>query len=382
MLSRNLNVLLVLCGVCLFLTLGLFVQFYNLYGIPFGKRDVDGYVKHLSQPLDEYRDDEHISIEIAREMGFVRVDLRHTFFQLFVRLVAWWVKLEPVKVLVYLIPFMLWVVIPLSLLFLCYCFLGVWDGFPVLLVLFGGYTLILFGLVSVWSQMFSYVCFLLCIGFLKLFFDKKIDVVPSVFFGVVSVLFHPFTLPLYLLLGVAYFLNNRNRKEVFVFVFLVFLLANVSMFFTRNQIFWNYTIFHNLNYPEPTIYFILYNLTNPILWVLFAVGFLRGREWNIFDYYVLLVVFVGLFVHNARGLVFAHPFLCIYAYLGFRYLQAKMNHPKLLTVILCVFIYFHFSTLFSGYVFDMMLEMDGSEYFCEVRGLASEPLKRLLNIEN
>ena len=112
----------------------LFVAYYQEYNIPFGKKDVDNYLKALEGGLFEAKEDTFVV-----RYGLYGVDTMHFGFQVIVRGLSWLSGVDAGLVLTYLIPYLVCLVVPVSLLVFTVNFLGnVSEGvYAALLVLFG-----------------------------------------------------------------------------------------------------------------------------------------------------------------------------------------------------------------------------------------------------
>ena len=179
------------------ITTGYFYAYYLDYGIPFGKSDVDNYLCFLGIPYKTYEKG------CGHEVLSFSDDFIHYPFVGVVRFFG----VNPVLTLSLLIPFVLCLVIPLLYLLIGVSYYNdVDDGVGyALLMIFGCFNYFIFGWWSVWSQMFSFVFYLLALneilwGVGK---DKRILYVCIL----LSVVFHPYIMVVWLLFGLAYVID-------------------------------------------------------------------------------------------------------------------------------------------------------------------------------
>ena len=366
--------MVLVCGFCLLSTLALYTGYFRIYLTPFGKIDVDSYTCWLRQGLTN-----PVVCNQVR-YGLNGFDIIHLGFQVTVRGLSYVSGLEHTRVLTLLIPIVVWGVIP----FMLYRFMSVFfhntkDGvYASLLLLFGTYTVFLFGIVAVWAQMFAYVFYLGALTAYLRFRRGETNLLYRVLvFAALSIMYHPYFIVFYGL----FFLDWLGSKGLYAEILLI-LLGGVAFSTILGVRLINYTIFNPHFPPEPTIHVGLFFFTNPLIWLLAAYGFTAHPNTRRLPFYLIISCLLGVLGHNGRVLVAALPLLCAYAYLGLKTMLTHVKHKRVLVWLLVIMLLLYFSNTFSQYIHDMIIEMGEGRYFWPSRGFDPEPFKQLLSMND
>lgn len=341
--------LLAFCTVGYLLTFNTFYVYSIEYGIPYGKLDTDNYMTWL----DEDRSRIGWLTETRKTLG---VDLVHEGFLSTIRFFTNVLGRTHTHTLTYLIPWMLWYLMPLSMYFFAYTVTGnEWISFEsMLFLMLGTYLMFFFGVCSVWSQFFSFIFYTFTLGFLVLGLRGFNTIIPLVLAGVLSVVYHPVAGGVYGLM----FLGEMIRRRRYIIVLVCVIVAvTASMWMADHGM---YIFRGNVPIKEPPLYALLFVFTNPVI-VLFAVmGFLLDDSWlkQTFQYYILLLVAVTPFISLMRNIIMVYPFMCLYAVLGYRWVRTRFPHPLILTGLVYLFLLNQFHYVFWYFMRLMIIEMN------------------------
>ena len=314
------------CFVFFWLLWGFFVVWDGAFGVPFGGGDVDVYLGWF---------------------GGGDIDVRGLYTH-FVFLGVVGVLGDPGVVLLWFVPFLLCVCLPLSFY---WCFSGLLDcEWDVLLGVFGccfcSFGLLFFGVGALWSQLFASFFFFLSLGFFL-----RGCVLWGVVLGCVAVVVHPFVLGVYGLVFCGLLCSVSVRWGC------LFVLGCVLFFGLVGFDFWEYTVWSGFGFREPPLYNMVFVFTFPLLWffALFGWRCVPSRQLRC----VLLVLGVVMpFSHLGRGLVYLHFFLVLFGVLGYRRLRCLVV-PWVFDVLVLVLVCLWFDNVFGFLMLNLWSQLPG-----------------------
>lgn len=332
----------VLCLVFLGLSLRVFYLFDEFYGLPFGMNDVDVYMCWFGVDLG--------TLNVCLPFGGIGF-YTHAVFYYSVLVLG-----DPSEVLLWFVPLLLCVCFPVSVLF---CFYGFYRDvdravLSAVVFFFGTFGVLLFGVTSLWSQLYASIFYFLGLGF---FFLKRYRL--FLLFGIVSILTHPF-------MGVMFGLLVLSEvcRRSFKIGCLCVGLCLVILFLGGVDV-WIYTVFGDTGFNEPPLYNMLGLFTNPLLWVFFIFGLTSDTcrqmsygRYRLFSLFLLLM----LFSHLGRGLVYLHFVVVGFAVIGYMNLRGFFNYPVLLDVFMVLFGCLWWNEIFGFLMLNMYYQLS-------VRGL-------------
>lgn len=329
---------ILLTGLVLFILLSgylftylVYTRFYNYYGFVFGKSDIDNYL-------------------IREDNLFLEPDLVHITFVSIITILSLLFYNNISECLTYLIPFIMWFVIPVLIFMHTLSFFNNKRFIHLAIIgiifyLFGTFILFYIGVVSIYAQSFSLLFFILSFIIQNYAIhtqniSRKIILCILWFLTICfSLSLHIYTIIPLLIILISV---NLNYKNLILFI----LIFSIIGFLFFDLI--DYTIFNNNYYDEPSLYEILFLFTNPILYVLSFIGIINYT--NKTKQYFILLFISGIIVHNARLLIFFHPFLILFSLIGYDKLCNRYNKIIVtLAILICIFLWF-------GYVYQLFIQ--------------------------
>lgn len=294
---------------CLYLFfVGLGIRYYDDYRLAYGMSDVDRY--------NAWLDGEPLSGKVYYVHGFV----------------LWLLSLVPNRnyTLNYIIPFVVWLVLPFSL-FRFYNTLSKdkEDNISrVVFFIFGTFTLLFFQYTALWAELLAFVFFIWALSWRGVW---------GIIFAVLSVLAHPMMAGIWFLYVLAYL---WDRGAILVFISLA--LAGAGCVYVSGA----YTIltfFSDYTGNEAGLYMMFYVYTCPLL-IMFAV---MSRTKTRLESFIFLLFVVTPFIQIGRGLPFAHIFLAYYALDGYHQLREHLGQLFYPFTFALVFLWFEY---FLGFI--------------------------------
>jgi len=317
-------------------------SYYSIYGIPFGKIDIDNYL-HM-----HYIGDDGIH---GLFLGIIENEYHHNSLYIDIGMVYVW-----------FIPWFTWIILPLLFLFFFKSLNPENDHYGTVFSLFFGTAFAFYiQILGLYSQFLALSCFFVALGF-YLRGKGYWNIVFTLLFGVLSVIFHIYTVFVWILFF--FFLNLKNDKKhffmIFLFIFLYMLLPSEYGFTVFDEI-----KNDSINYSP---YIWIYKLLNPFLLVLSIIYWSedKGKFKNIFFSFL----FLGFISHNSRLLPFVMPFL---AYGAGRMLDGLKIHIRYLIYFLSIF---WFLDCFGFFIEQMIYEM------MDLRNMDPSPFLDLFKIKN
>jgi len=339
MVQNRLTSFYIVCVVCFFLTYSLFYSFYLITGLPFGRVDVDRYMCWLGLDLS-YR-------TVCTSMGYDNLlgfDYIHGFFIYSIRFMSGLFRVSPAFFLTFFIPFLLWAVLPLSLVKLGYAVLKDWVRARnyAYFVLLGSSLVFYFGVVSLWAQFIGFILFLWCLTTLV----SKSNF--WLLFAGLSILFYPHMLVIYGLLILPILSHGVRFKHI---ILLVTIALGLILFSGINLV--KYTRYVSADYAQPDAYTFLSVILNPVLFILFFLG----CEDEVFFNSVWFLVIAGFMSDLGRGLIMFIPIIYLYSYIGFEKFLTQTENKETLKTFFYAYIIVFFNYLFSYYFYPTMEQM-------------------------
>lgn len=246
------------------------------YGIPFGMSDVDRYMEWFNgKELDR--------ISMLTHFIFIKT-IEHIY--------------NPYIALVFVPSLSCYIIMPGLLL---YFYTGIMNleksSDCVFLFVFGTFTPTMFFFTALWSQMMSFMSFILAIAF----YTRKNHL--YIIASIVSIMIHPYMSMIYFVILLTYLL--KQGKIIYFTLILSLSLLTIFLTDTSNLI----IPFSNYGLNEPNIYTFFFVYTSPVVVLLSLLGFKNDK----YSFLTKILLFTMPFVHIGRGMVFLHVFLVMYA---------------------------------------------------------------------
>lgn len=238
------------------LTLGLFVLFsfvqlhffnyYTVFGIPFGKVDVDIYMQTIAD--GEFSPD-HLLLTAVPSLLYSVVD--------------------PAFLYTVSIPFFVCIVLPLTLFMFSYYFSKdkLTAFISVGIMLFGTFTLQVYLISALWAQMLATVFALWSIIFVDLYEKEGRGVILGIalLFGLFTILSHPAGFAMVFMYVAMKVYTRVSKKFMFVIILLIMLSMGVFVLNEMTNMFGSYIY-------SVTIGYVLMYFAMPFVWILAVVG--------------------------------------------------------------------------------------------------------------
>lgn len=278
-----------------------FISFYREMGVPFGRSDVDEYMKDIAKP----------DISVGDHVFIVLLSKASSSF------------MSPGEFLTYYIPIMLCLVMPLTVFVLAFMLSedGTVAFYSTVVSVFGTIMFLAFGVSSLWAQMESTIFIMWFIILYEIYQKAKSNdvLVLMAIFAILSVVSHykaAVFIPLYLL--IRYFVDGGAVLVTVASV--VLMLAFVLV---------HGTVFDPYPYDIDVSY-VFFNFMFPLLWVFafcymidqFVFSKKKMQTAMILSVVVLVVSSVSV---QWRPLLTVLPFFALFATMGLFRMIEKMN---------------------------------------------------------
>lgn len=302
-------VFLLVCLVGYLLTQIMYLQYQGVYGIPFGMHDIDDYLFWLGFERE-------FSTVFKFPDTVFGVDIFHIFYLENIRFLGWVFNISYIQVFTFFNPFVLWFLLPCSILFFSSSLLDGKEAFVLsFFYLFGSNILFLGGFCGLYSFVLGIIFFNFSIGFLN-YILKGVNL--YVFFFVsafLCVLYYPIFLGAFLVVVYGWLIRGGYYRVVGVLSFsglvlFVFLFLNGFAMFRGS-----------VAQADPSFQWFVFHFINPVLLFFCLFGFFSVKEMFIRRYYfwfLLVFVLVSPFMQLFRTLIIIYPFICYFGVLGLR----------------------------------------------------------------
>jgi len=347
---------------CYALTSTIYNNYYKRYRTVFGKSDVRNYIRFFLEDKSYYQDVIHYplikSILILNNLTGIHYK----------------------TILTFLIPCLLWVFLPAIMLMFSYKItLNINESvLSTFFLMFSTFFVFFFGVSAIWSQSISFIFYLTSLIFLIQYLEERKGKIPFLFFSIISMLFHPITIVIYVLLFFSLVYDVKDYKKIIIGIILILF----SLFIISYKLDLKLLTRYGGGYGEPTYYISFFLYISPYILLLAFISLIK-KNYNIYLYYPLfefrtfsiLLLILGYISRLNRSLIYVLPFICIYATLTYK--KYINNKYILLFLILTSFLFFNY--LYVQFGLHMIEEFS---YYCseEPRLMNPEYLKNLLKI--
>ena len=335
-----------------------FLDFYNHYGLPFGRADVDNYMVDINRGIEFPN---HIFV-----VGLTRLSSS---------------LMNPSLFITFFIPLALTIALPLSVFVLALFMTKDWtmSFYSVMAYVFGTISLQAFGISAMWSQMFATIFIVWAYIFFETYIEKRIGTLRliSAIMAVMTFIAHAKSAAAFAIYGaLRYIIMGRRQLAVILaatgVVAYAFLAENIFEYYP-------YTV---------DIWFVLTNFMHPFLWVL--AGFFIMRNMKSADIRTMtLIAFcaftfvISYFSVLWRPLLSALPFLVVFAVMEF-FRLLRQAHPAVgvtLGVLLMIALIVFGFNLTRSSLYAMYEEMVPGK-FNETRQMDSAYFKSMFSIRD
>ena len=337
-------------------TAWIFHLYYNVFEIPFGKNDVSNY-------FIEYDSMRNINI------------YSHYLFFATMESLALLFRTDIGGIITQFFPFLTLILWP----YLMGIYSKKMGGSPwtaIFFLTFGTYHIHYADIVSIWGQYLSYTCFFM--AFISWEMKKKYL---AAAFAIFSIGYHFYTICIYAILLFAIGIKRHPFDTLVSSMLFIMLISSFSGFSILDFTFYAQDRTESGIIKQTNLYETMLLFINPII-IIFA---LIGRKFRPlrYDSFICLLYLIGLMSHNSRALIYALPFICHYASVGFECLLnyniaesawRKERFVYIIFIILIILVYFRY---LSFLLLDSMYEE------IKTRGLYlnyGESAERFLNI--
>jgi hypothetical protein len=278
-----------------------FIYFYREMGVPFGRSDVDEYMKDIAKP----------DISIGD----------HVFIILLSKSVSTF--MSPGEFITYYIPIMLCLVMPLTVFILAFILSedGTRAFYSTMVSMFGTIMFLAFGISSLWAQMESTIFIIWFIILYEIYQKVKSNdvLVLMAVFAILSIVSHckaAVFIPLYLL--IRYFVDGR--AVLVTVASTILMLAFVLV---------HGTVFDPYPYDIDASY-VFFNFMFPLLWVLAFYYMLDQFIFSKKKIQTVMILSVVVLVVSSmsvqwRPLLTVLPLFALFATMGLFKMLEKMN---------------------------------------------------------
>lgn len=302
--------IIVIFGFSYLITANVFLKYFDYYGIPFGKDDIDNYIKY------HHFHNKRIFFDNIIDFYLFIFNYKYSFG------------------LTILIPIVGFIILPIVfLLFYYFSTKDIESTFiAILMHFFGTFYIWAFLIVGLWRQTFADIFFFSGLTFLIIYKDKKL--IPylrlSIILLFLACLMHVHYALFIILIITVYSiieLEIKILKFIIPFCFIIFLI------FPKGII--QATILSN-HYLQSNPLIAGYFFIAPFITIAFFYyfGFRYDRQFLI----ISLIWFISLFSHNSRMLLMTIPLFINQASSSMKYLINSERFKKFKTLIYIIFI--------------------------------------------
>jgi len=266
-----------------------FINYYDRFGIPFGKQDVDNYLISINNG-SYIGPDDMLVIHMSRVLSSI---------------------ITPELLLTWMVPLFLCVFLPLTVFML-----GFWmsrDGTVALVstvvFVFGTIVLQAFGISALWSQMISTVFFVWAVIFSEEYFRNKASLMGNLaaIMAALSVFAHLKAAGIFLIyIAIRFSLTHRKNALNTIPILFVMLAAIIYCIITPS---YPYTV---------DVWYVFTHFMYPLLWILAFFGLLKGlvskqHSLVVISSMVFMIMGISSISVLWRPLLSALPFLAVFA---------------------------------------------------------------------
>jgi len=295
-----------------------FLSYYNVFGIPFGKVDVDAYMGAINK--DEISIDHVLITLIPSALSSI---------------------IDPGLLYTVTIPFLACIILPLTLFFFAYYFSRDYTTafFSVFIMLFGTFTLHVYLITALWAQMLATIFALWSIIFIEHYYrtNNRAVIFVAVIFSILTILSHPAGFAMvFIYIGLKIY-NDISRKSLFILCIIPLVGLSVYILDTFTVMFGDYIYVISLDYVF--MYFV-----HPVFWIMAGISaiFLLHTEQKQLVFMSFIVGVVSPAFVLWRPLISILPLVAYFSAIVLSKYTIVYNYPKFKNIILpilaCLFI--------------------------------------------